>query len=293
MQDVAQHHTKCLISGSEKLKPLKGYERHYLVKSQPVGFIFCSRIPTVTELISYYDKYPRNDYLSPVTVKRYNELLDQFEKYRKTGKMLDVGCGIGLFLIEAKKRGWEVYGTEFTDRAIEICREKGIQMEQGKLDPAWYTENSFDVVTSWEVMEHINNPLEEVSNIRQILRPGGLFFFTTPNFNAFERYVLKSNYNVIEYPEHLCYYTKRTMNYLLKNNGFSREKMTTTGISLTRIRTSMKQGKEKLISATSTDELLRTSLEKNIIKRGLKNTVNGILNLLGIGNSLKGWYVKK
>src|SRR5215211_5801758 len=121
-------HPACLISGSKKLKPLKGYEKHYLVKS-PVGFVFCSRIPTTPELISHYSGYPRDTYLSPITIKRYNELLDEFEKFRKTGKLLEVGCGSGHFLHEAKKRGWDVYGTEFTDDAIEKCRQYGIKME--------------------------------------------------------------------------------------------------------------------------------------------------------------------
>lgn len=129
-----QQHTECLISGSTDLRPVKGYEKHYLVKSHPVGFVFCSRIPSTEELIKYYEGYGRQDYLSPITVKRYHELLDEFEKYRKTGKILDIGCSIGLFLTEAQKRGWEVHGTEFTDDAIEICKEK-YQNAPGKTGP--------------------------------------------------------------------------------------------------------------------------------------------------------------
>ena len=288
-----EEHKECLVSGSKNLKPMKGYEKHYLVKSSPLGFVFCSRIPTQEELIKHYEKYGRQNYLSPVTLKRYHELLDEFEKYKKTGKMLDVGCGIGLFLIEAQKRGWEVYGTEYTDRAIEICRSHNINMKQGKLDPAWFSSETFDIVTSFEVIEHINNPVEEVRNINEVLRMGGLFYFTTPNFNAIERYFLKSNYNIIGYPEHLSYYTKRTVNHLLTRNGFKKKKLTTTGISLTRIRTSLNHNcKESYVSATSTDEKLRVSLEKNMLSVFLKRSVNSVLNLFGIGSSLKGWYVK-
>jgi len=289
-----QQHTRCLVSGSTDLRPIKGYERHYLVKSHPLGFVFCSRIPTTPELIKHYEGYGRQDYLSPVTLKRFQEILDGFEPYRKTGKILDVGCGIGLFLIEAKKRGWEVHGTEFTDKAIDICRSQGINMQQGKLDPSWYKEGMFDIVTSFEVIEHINNPIEEIKNIHAILRQGGLFYFTTPNFNAVERYFLKADYNVIVYPEHLSYYTKRTINHLLTNNGFARKKLTTTGISLTRIRTSLnKNSKESYVSASSSDEKLRTTLEKNRFSMFVKHSMNSLLNFFGVGSSLKGWYVKK
>jgi 2-polyprenyl-3-methyl-5-hydroxy-6-metoxy-1,4-benzoquinol methylase len=288
-----QEHNECLVSGSKSLKQLKGYEKHYLVKSRPLGFVFCSRIPTQDELVKHYEGYGRQNYLSPITIKRYNEWLDEFEKYRKTGKILDIGCGIGLFLLEAQKRGWEVYGSEFTDKAIEICRSQGINMHQGKLDPSWFPDETFDVITSFEVLEHINNPIEEVQNINRILRKGGLFSFTTPNFNAVARYVLRSDYNVIGYPEHLSYYTKRTMNYLLSKAGFKQKKLATTGISLTRIRTSLNNAsKEDYVGQTSTDEKLRVHLENNKLSYFVKRVVNGTLNRLGLGSSMTGRYEK-
>jgi len=271
---------------------MKGYENTYLVKSQPLGFVFSSRIPTEEELIKHYDGYSREDYLSPITVKRYNELLDEFEVYRETGKLLDVGCGIGYFLDEAKKRGWDVHGTEYTDKAIAICKAKGINMKQGKLDPALYKEGMFDIVTSFEVIEHINNPQEEVQNIRTLLRSGGLFYVTTPNFNAIERYLLKEKYNVIQYPEHLSYYTKKTLHYLLSHNGFRKKKLQTTGFSITRIRTSLGK-KEGYTGANVSDELVRQQLEKNSLMKTAKKIFNSVLNVLGLGSALKAWYIKQ
>jgi 2-polyprenyl-3-methyl-5-hydroxy-6-metoxy-1,4-benzoquinol methylase len=292
--DKKQHHQDCLVSGSKKLKPMKSYEKHFLVKSKPLGFVFSSRIPTEEELLTAYNRYDRGHYQSPITIKRFHELLDSFEQYRQTGKILDIGCGIGMFLVEAKKRGWDVYGTEFTDAAIEVCRNNGINMQRGKLDPTWYPENSFDVIISLEVIEHINNPVEEVRNINKILRKGGLFYFTTPNFNALERYFLKAEYNVIQYPEHLSYYTKRTINYLLTRNGFKKKKLRTTGISLTRIRTSLNsKSKEKFAGEGSSDEKLRETIEKNKLAGFLKKAANGMLSLFGVGATLKGWYLKK
>ena len=289
---TTNYHTRCLISDSANLKPMKGYENTYLVKSQPLGFVFSSRIPTEEELIKHYDGYSREDYLSPITVKRYNELLDEFEVYRETGKLLDVGCGIGYFLDEAKKRGWDVHGTEYTDKAIAICKAKGINMKQGKLDPALYKEGMFDIVTSFEVIEHINNPQEEVQNIRTLLRSGGLFYVTTPNFNAIERYLLKEKYNVIQYPEHLSYYTKKTLHYLLSHNGFRKKKLQTTGFSITRIRTSLGK-KEGYTGANVSDELVRQQLEKNSLMKTAKKIFNSVLNVLGLGSALKAWYIKQ
>jgi SAM-dependent methyltransferase len=290
-------HKACLLSNSNDLRPLKGYERHNLVKSYPLGFVFCLEIPTHEDLINHYKKYSRSDYLSPITVKRYEEILDSFEKYRYKGNILDIGCGTGLFLESAKKRGWNVYGTEYTDEAISICESKGFTMNKGKLDPSWYQVGMFDIITSFEVIEHINNPVEEVCNIHGLLRSGGLFYFTTPNFNAIERRILKADYNVIEYPEHLCYYTPKTINYLLKNNGFKKVKLQTSGISFTRISTSIdfKKGKplsQSLVSATSSDEKIREKLESNYWGSLLKKVFNFFLNTFKVGNSLKGWFIK-
>jgi SAM-dependent methyltransferase len=285
------YHSRCLISGSEKLRPLKGYEKDYLVKSSPVGFVFSAKIPTEEELIACYEGYAREEYLSPVTAKRFNELLDGFEPYRKTGRILDIGCDTGLFLLEAKKRGWEVYGTEYTETALQKCRANGIQMQQGKLNPSLYEPEMFDVITLMEVIEHINNPQEEIQNIKQLLRPGGLFYFTTPNFNSIERYVLKGKYNIIAYPEHLSYYTKKTVHYLLRRYGFKKVKLTTTGISISRLRSSLGK-QEKIGGATSSDEALRTRLEKGGFNQLIKKILNWTLDVTGLGSSLKGWYIK-
>lgn len=290
--------SSCLISGSKIIKPIKGYEKYYLVKSQPVGFVFCNKIPTETELIKHYESYPREEVISTLTIERYHELLDKFEKYRKTNKILDVGCGIGSFLEIARERGWDVYGTEFTDEAIAICKNKGVEMTQGKLDTKNYTENMFDIITSFEVIEHINNPIEEVQNMNKLLRPKGLLYFTTPNFNALERYLLRSDYNIIEYPEHLSYYTPKTINYLLTKNGYKKRGCTTTGFSLSRFQKSrnkngVKAVQTKVNKPVNQDELIRTSLEKNIFGKIMKSSINYLLNLFKMGNSLKGFYEKK
>ena len=99
---------------------------------------------------------------------------------------------------------------------MEICSKKGIYMKKGVLNPKDYNSQEFDVITSFEVIEHINNPREELQNFYKILRKGGMVYCTTPNFNSLLRYRLKEKYNVICYPEHLSYYTPKTLKYVLK-----------------------------------------------------------------------------
>lgn len=254
--------------------------------------LFFRKIPSEQELADHYEGYGRQDYLSDVTIKRYEELLDSFEPYRKTNRILDVGCGIGYFLEVALRRGWEVHGTEFTQEAVDICKGKGIEMRKGILNPENYKEQ-FDVITSFEVLEHIYNPQEEISNFNKILRDGGLVYLTTPNFNSLLRYRLKDQYSVITYPEHLSYYTPKTIYKLFRNNGFRSIKIETTGISLSRLKNGRNQNKvqkkvvEKPISQNSTDEKLRQATESNLLLGWMKKMINFLLSVFGVGDSLK------
>ena len=293
-------HKECLICNSTKLKPLAGFEKAFLTRCSKCKFVFSARIPTNQELITHYDGYGRNDYLSPITIKRYNEILDRFEKVRKTNRLLDVGCGIGYFLDVAKSRGWEVYGTEYTDSAVRICEGKGITMHAGALNPQNYEAESFDVITSFEVIEHINTPKDEVSRIFSLLRKGGYFYVTTPNFNSLLRYYLGPNYNVIGWPEHLSYYTPKTLTSLMLKHGFRKRWVKSTGVSVTRFLTSRTPVKSlspeegtEFISANTEDEKLRNRFESNWFLNFAKNALNFLLTLTGKGDALKGLFQKQ
>ena len=151
----------------------------------------------------------------------------------------------------------------------------------------------FDVVTSFEVIEHINHPLEEMACVVHFMRPGGLFYCTTPNFNAIERYKLKSAYRVICYPEHLSYYTPKTFHYLMKKFALKKVFLQTTGVSIsTLFGDKIAESAPGRVSSESKDEKLREALDSGGIAKFIKSFLNGILSFLGVGNSLKASYVK-
>jgi 2-polyprenyl-3-methyl-5-hydroxy-6-metoxy-1,4-benzoquinol methylase len=249
------------------------------------------RIPSEEELNSHYSAYSYNNEisLSQLTIQSYNAILDEFEKYRQNNRILDVGCGRGFFLEEARKRGWEVYGTEYSQRAIELLQSKGINTCEGRIDKNTFQGASFDIITSFEVIEHINNPNEDLPHIHNKLRSGGLLYVTTPNFNSLMRYALKAKYNIIEYPEHLTYFTKKTLNRTVCRHGFRNIKFLSTGISISRFEQSVSgQG-----SGASSDEKLRKVLSSNALMSMVKRFLNSMLTIGNLGITLKGYYVKK
>ncbi len=286
-------HTTCLICDSSNLKELPDYSDAFLTKCQDCSFVFEKKIPTSAELVEFYDNnYERTEYFSSITIKRYNELLDGFEKYRKTNNILDVGAGNGFFLEIAKVRGWNVFGTELTKKSVETCEMKGVQMREGCLHNVGFDENQFDVITSFEVIEHVNNPKSLVKEMYRILRENGKVYITTPNFNSLLRYRLKSKYDIIGYPNHLCFFTKKTLRKLFSEAGFNVQQIKTTGISLTRIKTSKGKSNQAYVSETSDDEILRHKIENSRFLNFGKKVANWGLNLFGVGDSLKGDFEK-
>ncbi|MCH2231480.1 MAG: class I SAM-dependent methyltransferase [Crocinitomicaceae bacterium] len=286
-------HIKCIKCGSADLAPLTRYSNSNLTSCKSCDFIFCKGIPSEQTLLDYYENnYQRTNYFSPITRARYNHLLDKFESKRKTNRILDIGCGHGFFLEVAKERGWEVYGTELSNKAIEDCELKEIQMHKGRILESTYEENTFDIVVSIEMIEHINYPKEYVKIIQRILRKGGQCYITTPNFNSLLRYYLKEKYDVIEYPNHLCYYTKKSLSSLFHENGLKPAYIKTTGLSFTRFRTSKGKSNQEYVSETSDDEMVRYKIEKNGFLRFGKKAINGILNLFKVGDSIKASFIK-
>ena len=165
-------------------------------------------------------------------------------------------------------------------------------MEKGILNPKNFQIEEFDIITSFEVIEHINNPIDELTNFYKLLRKGGLVYVTTPNFNSLLRYRLKSEYNVICYPEHLSYYTPRTLKKVFTRIGFSTHKIQSTGISLTRLKTSKGVSKQSFISKESDDEKIRGQIENKKYLQLIKHLVNRLLTIIGKGDALKGYFIK-
>lgn len=288
-------HKLCLICNRSNIFALDGYERHDLLKCADCGFVFMRKIPTNKELEDYYSiyAYEKEKEIPEPTRLSFENLLNSFEKYRQNNRILDVGCGEGWILELAMKRRWQAYGTEFSSKAIEICEKKGIKMYAGVLQPENIKEKDFDIVVSSETIEHINNPREELANIYQLLRQGGLLYITTPNFNSYLRRMMKERYAIIKYPEHLSYYTAKTLNRVLGETGFSKVKLMTTGISVSHYQLSKETESKRDFSKKTADEKVRNKIAKSTALQRVKKGINAGLSLLKIGMTLKAFYTKK
>jgi 2-polyprenyl-3-methyl-5-hydroxy-6-metoxy-1,4-benzoquinol methylase len=283
---AARWHEFCPVCGHPRLEPMPRYIRAHLVRCADCGLTFSSLSPSGAELDAHYRDYGHwRD--SPITRQRYRELLETFKPYRHKNKLLDIGCGAGMFLEEARARGWGVHGTEFGEGPLALARSRGLDVVQAPIRLETFPADSFDVVTAFEVFEHVRDPSHEVAVIANVLRPGGLLYCTTPNFNSLSRRVLGPRWSIIEYPEHLWYFTARTIREWLGRFGFVAEKIWSSGVSVTRIRESLPSSMGDAAPATCEDEHVRQTIESSRLLRLAKTTVNGVLSALDAGDTLK------
>lgn len=285
---MSPNQAACPICGSRRTPPLPAYRRAHLVRCDRCRQVFAGRRPSDEELAANYAQYPRTDFDSPITRARYRELLDGFARYRRTNRILDMGCGLGYFLEEAEAAGWEAYGSEYEPRAIEINREKGLNCLQAPIRPGDLDVDSFDVITAFEVVEHLRDPAGEATLIAELLRPGGIFYCTTPNFASVSRRVLRDRWAVIEYPEHLLYFSPATLRGWLQRFGFRPAAVTTSGLTLSR--RNEVAGDPVVAESAPDQERLRIAVESSRALRLAKASANLFLGVLGAGDTIKGHF---
>src|ERR1043166_6125293 len=143
----------CMLCGAvEMARPFPA--RHpWLARCRTCSFVFASDRPSDEEAARYYAAYPRQEGVSPITVRRFEEALADCEAARKTNRLLDFGAGDGFFAEQAVKHGWEAYASELADHKRSALSAKGVRALD-LVDLAAH-RGGFDVIVAQEVVEHM------------------------------------------------------------------------------------------------------------------------------------------
>lgn len=143
------------------------------------------------------------------------------ERFCAGGRLLDVGCATGNFLYEMARTGrWQVEGVEPNAEAARYGRERlGLTIHIGELTSVDLPPASYDVITMWNVFEHLHHPMANLRAVARLLKPGGWFVFSIPNLHSWE-YRLSGKYWVgWELPRHFYYPTPELMTSMLESVG--------------------------------------------------------------------------
>jgi len=218
-------------------------KNNYKLKKNEFGFYQVSPTPSAEEITKFYaeefytGEYKNfNDSSLEVQINdkeffegRWNDIYNNFlevdSNLKNGGSVLDVGCGWGLALLYFKNKGFDCYGFDPAKEAVDYGCKKGLKIKHAGLEGMNVFENKkFNMVTMFNVLEHLADPVKSISQIKDILLPNGILMIDVPNeFNDFQtsgRDVHGLSDWWVAPPNHLNYFSKDSLVKLLESLGF-------------------------------------------------------------------------
>ena len=228
--------TKLVYVEQDRLMKVPG--TFHLVQCQQCGLLYLNPRPTMDEIGCYYpEQYgpynvARENQQSPIT--RLDHSYGYWKRARlvhashpQGGPLLDVGCATGDFLHMMRRMGpWKVQGVEVSTGAAQQAREcYGLNVCAGELADAAYPDSHFDVITIWDVMEHVHDPARTLQEMHRILKPGGLAIIRVPNIATWDARLFGPYWVGLDAPRHLYIFSPTTLEAFLQKTGFRVQKM--------------------------------------------------------------------
>jgi 2-polyprenyl-3-methyl-5-hydroxy-6-metoxy-1,4-benzoquinol methylase len=204
-----------------------------LVRCRQCGLVYQNPRPTLAEMGEHYP--PQYESYADQTVQtKRNWLLQKavqhgankrcrfVTRHKPAGKLLDVGCAMGGFLLAMRDQGnWTLTGVEVNQSVAALARERhGLDVFAGTLEEAQFPTASFDVVTLWDVFEHLHDPQHALTEIHRILRPDGIVVIRVPNLASWDASLFGATWAGLDSPRHLYILTPATLTAFLTKAGF-------------------------------------------------------------------------
>lgn len=202
-----------------------------MVRCHACGLVYLDPRPGPAEAGAYYppeyEPYQRTAraFRSPILDwiqrKRLRSRVRAVSRLAAGGSLLDVGCGSGGFLREISRLNrWQASGVEINGAMARFAREQlGLEVRQGTLEEAGFSKDAFDVVTMWDVLEHLHDPGAALTEVRRILKPGGWLLVSTPSAGSLDARLFGRYWIGLDMPRHLYVFSRKTLEAELRKAG--------------------------------------------------------------------------
>jgi SAM-dependent methyltransferase len=168
------------------------------------------------------------------SAERWAKQSRKLTELKDGGALLDVGCSSGSFLSTLTGQSWDLHGIEIDPEQASAARQRtGAQIFTGDLLDARFEPQSFDAVTMFHVLEHLDCPRERMARIFNWLKPGGILYLGLPNIDSWEAQLFQSYWFGLELPRHFYLYSPTSLRRLLRSAGFHEVWLETPGSYLT------------------------------------------------------------
>jgi SAM-dependent methyltransferase len=231
----------CLLCESKNSSIVWGQDGFQIARCTGCKVLFALNAPSQDELITLYDKgkltgaplqdIGRED--GPPPAWKQNEqvsILKTLERLGMSGgSLLDVGAFSGMFMQNAKRRGFQVTGVEpIREAYVHLNEVLGLQVVHGDLHSTPFPSDHFMVVSLLDVIEHVADPVAELREVFRILKPGGFVVMTTPNAAGLMQTIVGGKRKIFgqpwcpidDIPWHLWGFTPRTFRICMEKAGF-------------------------------------------------------------------------
>lgn len=210
----------------------EAFEIHECLKC---GLLFTEPRPKLEEIAKYYQSeeyYSHQENKKGFVPHIYEEVksINLKKKYKmatkdlEPGRMLEIGCGAGDFLHIMEIHGWDCTGIEPSESAKEIATKKVKAVLLNPQEINQLEDESFDLITMWHVLEHVDNLKEEIYQLQRLLKKGGRLVLALPNFKSADAQYYKEYWAAYDVPRHLNHFCRESINNIFKTTDFKRIK---------------------------------------------------------------------
>ena len=292
--DLLAPRSVCPACGEADLVRFAEKNRHVLRRCRRCGTISTTTQDREVEVGEMYDdRYRKASFAIPLAVRTaLSQTVVRFAPYRQSGRLLDIGFGEGALLTVAGEQGWSCHGVELAQASLDFGTARGWTVARNAEDPERFPPAGFDVVTAFELVEHVPNPRQIFDLAHRCLRPGGLLYLTTPNADSLNSKYLDTRWSIFAPPEHLVIWSPQGIRRALGAAGFQVRCVRTEGFNPVEIMAGLRgRGSSPPTNEAHTRNQSAASLNRALtsspFRRSVKRLLNEGLNLLGIGDTLK------